>query len=75
MRGRERGRKKGCGASGNNMTAPLGMKEEKFKYRKREAHRYRQGYLGESIVDMTRLSCAMWEDVEGKRKGREENGV
>ena len=42
------------------------MAEEKVYYRCVEEHSQRQLHLGESRVDVTRLSWAMWGDGEGK---------
>lgn len=51
-----------------DMTAP-GKVEEKVYYRYMGEHRQGQRHPGESRVDMTRLSCAMWE--RGREKGNQ----
>lgn len=47
------------------------MVEEKSYYRYVGDHSQRQGYQGESRVDRTRLSWAMWDRGE---EGRRESG-
>ena len=46
------------------------MVEEKVYYRHVGEHSQRQRHLGESRVDMTRLSCTMWGEGEGKAERR-----
>lgn len=46
----------------------LGMVDEKVYYRYLGEHRQRQGHLGESREDMTRLNWATWEGEGGKEE-------
>lgn len=45
------------------------MVEEKAHCRYVGDHSQRQAHLGESRVDLTRLSCTLWGDVKGQRGG------